>query len=114
MSKKSNYNDQKRFSKDNVTLAKDFPVKYATFNAYQMRDLIIRKLIEDPSTRDQVYPGSNIAILEPRSFRIHVLPSPILREHRQDCEVAWIQREGHNAIHGDVQNNERRRLGERS
>lgn len=63
MSKKSNYNDQKRFSKDNVTLAKDFPVKYATFNAYQMRDLIIRKLIEDPSTRDQVYPGSNIAIL---------------------------------------------------
>lgn len=63
MSKKSNYNDQKRFSKDNVSLAKDFPVKYATFNAYQMRDLIIRKLIEDPATRDQVYPGSNIAIL---------------------------------------------------
>ena len=32
--RKNNYNDQKRFSKDNVTLAKDFPVKYATFNAY--------------------------------------------------------------------------------
>ena len=59
----SKYDDEKRFSKDNVSLAQDFPVKYATFNAYQMRDLIIRKLIEDPSTRDQVYPGSNIAIL---------------------------------------------------
>lgn len=57
------YNDEKRFSKDNVSLAKDFPIKFATFNAYQMRDLIIRKLIEDPSVRDQVYPGSNIAIL---------------------------------------------------
>lgn len=34
MATKNNYNDQKRFSKDNVTLAKDFPVKYATFNAY--------------------------------------------------------------------------------
>lgn len=52
MATKNNYNDRKRFSKDNVTLAKDFPVKYATFNAYQMRDLIIRKLIEDPATRD--------------------------------------------------------------
>lgn len=60
---KTNYNDEKRFSKENVSLSKDFPVKYATFNAYQMRDLIIRKLIEDPATRDQVYPGSNIAIL---------------------------------------------------
>ena len=60
---KTNYNDEKRFSKDNVSLAQDFPIKYATFNAYQMRDLIIRKLIEDPSIRDQVYPGSNIAIL---------------------------------------------------
>ena len=60
---KTNYNDEKRFSKDNVSLSQDFPIKYATFNAYQMRDLIIRKLIEDPSTRDQVYPGSNIAIL---------------------------------------------------
>ena len=29
----SNY-DEKRFSKDNVSLAKDFPIKYATFNAY--------------------------------------------------------------------------------
>ena len=27
-------NDEKRFSKDNVSLAKDFPIKYATFNAY--------------------------------------------------------------------------------
>ena len=60
---KTKYDDEKRFSKDNVSLASDFPIKYATFNAYQMRDLIIRKLIEDPATRDQVYPGSNIAIL---------------------------------------------------
>lgn len=52
ISKNSNYDDQKRFSKDNVTLSKDFPIKYAAFNAYQMRDLIIRKLIEDPATRD--------------------------------------------------------------
>lgn len=59
----SKYDDSKRFSKDNVSLSQDFPIKYATFNAYQMRDLIIRKLIEDPETRDQVYPGSNIAIL---------------------------------------------------
>ena len=59
----SKYDDSKRFSKENVSLSKDFPIKYATFNAYQMRDLIIRKLIEDPSTRDQVYPGSNISIL---------------------------------------------------
>ena len=34
MAKNNNYDDQKRFSKDNVSLAKDFPVKYATFNAY--------------------------------------------------------------------------------
>lgn len=61
--KTSNYNDEKRFSKENVSLSNDFPIKLATFNAYQMRDLIIRKLIEDPSIRDQVYPGSNIAIL---------------------------------------------------
>ena len=60
---KTRYDDEKRFSKDNVSLAKDFPVKYAAFNAYQMRDLIVRKLIDDPKTRDQVYPGSNIAIL---------------------------------------------------
>ena len=60
---KTNYNDDKRFSRDNVSLSKDFPIKYLTFNAYQMRDLIIRKLIEDPEVRDQVYPGSNIAIL---------------------------------------------------
>ena len=60
---KTKYDDEKRFSKENISLSKDFPVKYATFNAYQMRDLIIRKLIEDPTTRDQVYPGSNIAIL---------------------------------------------------
>lgn len=52
MAKNNNYDDQKRFSKENVSLAKDFPIKYATFNAYQMRDLIIRKLIEDPATRD--------------------------------------------------------------
>lgn len=49
---KTKYDDEKRFSKENVSLSKDFPVKYATFNAYQMRDLIIRKLIEDPATRD--------------------------------------------------------------
>lgn len=48
----SNYNDEKRFSKENVSLSRDFPIKYATFNAYQMRDLIMRKLTEDPSTRD--------------------------------------------------------------
>lgn len=48
----TNYNDNKRFSKENVTLSKDFPIKYATFNAYQMRDMIIRKLIEDPAIRD--------------------------------------------------------------
>ena len=60
---KTKYDDEKRFSKDNVSLSKDFPIKYATFNAYQMRDLIIRKLIEDKKTRDQVYPGSNISIL---------------------------------------------------
>jgi hypothetical protein len=28
-----------------------------------MRDLIIRKLIEDPATMNQIYPGSNISIL---------------------------------------------------
>ena len=49
---KTYYNDDKRFSRDNVSLSYDFPVKYATFNAYQMRDLIIRKLIEDKTTRD--------------------------------------------------------------
>lgn len=48
----SNYDNEKRFSRDNVSLSYDFPVKYATFNAYQMRDLIIRKLTEDPSVRD--------------------------------------------------------------
>lgn len=32
--KNNNYDDQKRFSKENVTLAKDFPVKCAAFNAY--------------------------------------------------------------------------------
>lgn len=61
--RKNDYNNDKRFSKENITLSKDFPIKLACFNAYQMRDLIIRKLIEDPSTRDQVYPGSNIMIL---------------------------------------------------
>lgn len=49
---KTKYNDEKRFSKENVSLSKDFPIKYATFNAYQMNDLIRRKLIEDPSIRD--------------------------------------------------------------
>ena len=48
----SNYDDEKRFSKDSISLSQDFPIKYATFNAYQMRDLIIRKLIEDPAIRD--------------------------------------------------------------
>ena len=48
----TNYNNNKRFSKENVSLSKDFPIKYATFNAYQMSDLIRRKLIEDPATRD--------------------------------------------------------------
>ena len=28
------YNDDKRFSKENVSLSKDFPIKLATFNAY--------------------------------------------------------------------------------
>jgi hypothetical protein len=60
---KTKYDDEKRFSKENVTLSQDFPIKYATFNAYQMRDLIIRKLTEDPTTRNQVYPGSNLSIL---------------------------------------------------
>ena len=59
----TNYNDNKRFSKENVTLSKDFPIKLCCFNAYQMSDLIRRKLIEDPATRDQIYPGSNISIL---------------------------------------------------
>lgn len=63
MSVTSTKYDESRFSKENVSLSQDFPVKYATFNAYQMRDLIIRKLIEDPSVRNQVYPGSNISIL---------------------------------------------------
>jgi len=40
---KTNYDDEKRFSRDNVSLAQDFPIKYAAFNAYQMRDLITRK-----------------------------------------------------------------------
>lgn len=31
---KTKYNDSKRFSKDNVSLSNDFPIKYATFNAY--------------------------------------------------------------------------------
>ena len=52
MSVTSTKYDESRFSKENVSLSQDFPVKYATFNAYQMRDLIIRKLIEDPSARD--------------------------------------------------------------
>ena len=30
----TNYNNEKRFSKENVTLSKDFPIKYASFNAY--------------------------------------------------------------------------------
>lgn len=60
---KTNHNNEKRFSKENVSLSKDFPIKLCCFNAYQMRDLIIRKLIEDPSVRNQVYPGSNISIL---------------------------------------------------
>lgn len=30
----SNYDDEKRFSKDNISLSRDFPIKYATFNAY--------------------------------------------------------------------------------
>lgn len=60
---KTKYDDEKRFSKDNVSLSQDFPVKLAAFNGYQMRDLIIRRLTEDPSTRSQVYPGSNISIL---------------------------------------------------
>lgn len=48
----SNYDDEKRFSKDNISLSQDFPIKLCCFNAYQMRDLIIRKLIEDPAIRD--------------------------------------------------------------
>lgn len=48
----TNYNDNKRFSKENITLSKDFPIKLCCFNAYQMRDMIIRKLIEDPAIRD--------------------------------------------------------------
>ena len=59
----TNYNNEKRFSKENVSLSKDFPIKFCCFNAYQMSDLIRRKLIEDPATRDQIYPGSNISIL---------------------------------------------------
>ena len=50
--KNNNYDDQKRFSKENVTFSKDFPIKLACFHAYKMRDLILRPLIEDPATRD--------------------------------------------------------------
>ena len=49
---KSKYNDEKRFSKENVSLSYDFPIKYADFNAYQMTDLIIRRLYQDPKLRD--------------------------------------------------------------
>jgi len=31
---KTNYDDEKRFSKENVSLSRDFPVKLACFNAY--------------------------------------------------------------------------------
>ena len=31
---KTNYDDEKRFSRENVSLSRDFPIKYATFNAY--------------------------------------------------------------------------------
>lgn len=46
-----------------MSLSADLPIRLATFNAYQMRDLIIRQLTSDPSIRDQVYPGSNLSIL---------------------------------------------------
>jgi hypothetical protein len=31
---KTNYDNGKRFSKGNVSLSEDFPIQYATFNAY--------------------------------------------------------------------------------
>jgi hypothetical protein len=37
--------------------------QYLRFSAYSMKELIIRKLSEDTKFTDQVYEGSNLAIL---------------------------------------------------
>ena len=36
---------------------------FLKFNAYQIKDLIIRKLSENSKFSDQIYEGSNLAIL---------------------------------------------------
>lgn len=37
--------------------------KYLRFSAYSMKELITRKLSEDTGFTDQVYEGSNLAVL---------------------------------------------------
>ena len=57
------HDEARRFSLQNVTLDENTSTNYLKFNAYSMRDLLIRKLAADVGYSAQVYPGSNISLI---------------------------------------------------
>ena len=57
------HDESQRFSLDNISFSENMSGDYLKFNAYSMRDVILRKLAANPEFTGQVYPGSNISLL---------------------------------------------------
>ena len=60
---KGAHDESRRFSLDNITFDENVSTDYVKFNAYSIRDLIIRKLALDTTYSSQVYPGSNLSLV---------------------------------------------------
>lgn len=60
---KGAHDEARRYSLQNITLGENVSTDYVKFNAYSIRDLILRKLAVDSNYSAQVYPGSNISLI---------------------------------------------------
>lgn len=60
---KGAHDEARRFSLQNVTFGENVASDYLKFNAYSIRDMLLRKLAADANYTGQVYPGSNISLI---------------------------------------------------
>ena len=57
------HDESQRFSLDNISFSENMATDYLRFNAYSLRDVVIRKLAATPEFSGQIYPGSNLSLL---------------------------------------------------
>ena len=60
---KGAHDEGRRYSLQNITFGENVTTDYLKFNAYSIRDLLLRKLAADANYTGQVYPGSNLSLI---------------------------------------------------